>query len=450
MPALALPTAQITIVGLGPGDVDGITLGVWAALHSGRRVILRTERHPCVAVLAQGIPLTTCDDLYEAHDDFAEIYAAISQRVMAAAQDGPVIYAVPGHPWVGEQTTGLIQRAAAQAGLSVAVLGGGSFVEASFAALGLDPMEGSQCVDGMILAHRHHPNLDLHQPALIGQIYARHVASDVKLTLLNAYPPQHEVTLVQAADTPNQRLIPLPLAELDHRDDFDHLTSLYVPPIPRSSLADLMELVAHLRAPEGCPWDQEQTLESMRPFLLDEAAEAIEAIDNEDDFHTAEELGDVLGIVCMMAQIAAEEGRFQIGDAIRASVEKLTRRHPHVFGDDEVESMDALYVQWDAIKAQERAANGKPPKSPLDLPASLPALEKVRQMQSKAEKMGLLRRADLAQADPRLGDLLPPGSGEAELGLLLWRLTALAHQRELSPEEALRSFAVRFREASRS
>lgn len=448
-PDLQLSEADITIVGLGPGDVGAIPLAVWQSLHTARQIILRTERHPGVEVLRKNIALITCDDLYEAHADFREVYIAIANRVIEAARRAPVVYAVPGHPWIGEATTSMIRTAAEESGLSVQVIGGASFIAPSFAAMGIDAMDGSQIVDGMLLARRHHPQIDLNLPTLVAQVYARSLASDVKLVLLNAYPPEHPVTLIHAVGTARERTETLPLHELDHRDDFDHLTSLFVPPLPRSSLLDLQELIAHLRAPEGCPWDQEQTLETLKAFLLDEASEVMEAIDAEDDDHTAEELGDLLGIAVMIAQVAGEEGRFQMGDAIRSSVEKLTRRHPHVFGEAEVANMDALYTQWDEIKAQERRIKGQAPKGPLDLPAALPALEKARQMQSKAEKAGLLNRRALAAEDPRLAELLPNGAGEADLGQLLWRLVALAKVRELDPETALRSYAVRFRQAQR-
>ena len=447
-PALSLPEADILVVGLGPGGVENIPLAVWQLLHVTDQVILRTERHPGVDVLRQSVALETCDDLYESNADFVDVYDAIVRRVLDRSQRGRVVYAVPGHPWIGEMTTPRIVTAAVAAGLSVEVLGGASFIESSWAVVGVDPMDGSQIVDGMLLARRHHPQIDVQFPALIAQVYARHVASDVKLVLLNAYPPEHPVTRIHAAGTDEARTQTVPLHELDHSDDFDHLTSVYVPPLPRSSLSDLQELIAHLRAPEGCPWDQEQTLATLKGFLLDEAAETVEAIDNEDDDHTVEELGDLIGIAVMIAQVGSEEGRFQMADAVRTSVEKLTRRHPHVFGEAAVADMDALYVQWDEIKAQERKAKGQAPKGALDLPASLPALEKARQMQSKAEKAGLLSRKALAQENPALAALLPAGTGEEELGRVLWQLVAVAKQLDLEPETALRSFAVRFREGN--
>ncbi len=444
--------ARIRIVGLGPGDLGALTLDAWRALTAASRVLLRTRRHPGVAELERRVACESCDDLYEQHRDFADVYAAIAARVLALAQEGPLVYAVPGDPWVGEATTRLILAQAHAAGLSVDVIGGASFIPACFAAAGVDPMDGSQVVDGMLLARQHHPQVEVRLPLLIGQVYARWLASEVKLTLMNAYTDEHPVTVVTAAGTAAQRIHSLPLHELDRQEFFDHLTSVYVPPLPAgASFTDLQEIVAHLRAPEGCPWDREQTLASLRQDLLGECVEVLEAIDAEADGedngdHIAEELGDLLLVPAMMVQIATEEGRFHMADVARGIVSKLIRRHPHVFGDAEVAHIDDVWRNWDAIKAEERRAKGHAEPGPLDgVPPALPALEKARKLQSKAAKAGLLDRAALARANPALARLLGSTPDEARLGELLWQLVALAHEHGLNAEDALRAYAVRFR-----
>jgi tetrapyrrole methylase family protein/MazG family protein len=446
--------ADITIVGLGPGMLGDLSLAAWQALQEANQVILRTKRHPCVDELATSISFESCDDLYEARETFDEVYGAIVDRVLRAAQsDGPVAYAVPGHPRVGEATTRLLLDAAEAAGLSTAIVGSASFVEPAFGAVGVDLMDGSQVVDAMLIAREHHPRIEAGLPLLVAQIYARWLASDVKLTLLNAYPDEHPVTILQRAGLPDATQIIVPLAELDHDDYFDHLTTLYVPPLVRGSFTDLQEIVAHLRAPEGCPWDQEQTLDSLRHDLLSETVEAMEAIDFEADGadnsqHIAEELGDVLLVVAMLIQIATEEGRFQMGDVIHHIVTKLIRRHPHVFGDVSVAGVDEVFANWDAIKAQEKAAKGQAAGHPLDgIPAHLPALEKARELQSKAAKQNLLDRAQLAHSNPGLLALLGPSPDERAVGELLWQLVALAHEHGINAENALRAQTVRTRRA---
>ncbi len=444
---------RIQIVGLGPGPVDQLTLEAWRTVTTAQVLVLRTARHPCVGELttqlAPSAIVECCDDLYVEHAAFAQVYDAIVERVIALAQThDAVVYAVPGHPCVGEMTTPLLQHRARAMGIEVEIIAGVSFIAPSFAAVGIDPMDGAQVVDAMLIARQHHPMVDVNLPLLLAQVYARWLASDVKLTLLNAYPASHPVTIVQAAGTAQQRLITVPLAELDHEDAFDHLTSVYAPPLPpHSSFTALQELVAHLRAPEGCPWDREQTLASLRADLLDECAELLEAIDAEQDGsdHSAaicEELGDVLLSATMLTQIATEEGRFQMGDVVRGVVTKLIRRHPHVFGDVNVSGVDHVLANWDAIKAQEKAEMGVK-LSPLDgVAPGLPALEKARKLQSKAAKAGLLDRRALATANAALCALLGDTPDEEKVGELLWQLVALANLHGVEAENALRSFIV--------
>jgi tetrapyrrole methylase family protein/MazG family protein len=428
----------ITILGLGPGDLDDLTIGALRTLQAAEHVVLRTSRHPCIAallpLLAPNCRVESCDDLYEQHAEFADVYAAVVARVLAAAEHDDVVYAVPGHPWVGEATTPRLLAQAQEYGAEVTIVGGMSFVAPAFAAAGVDLMDGSQICDAMLLARQHYPQ--------------------VETLLLAAYPPDHEVVVLRGAGTATQAVERMPLEELDRSDRFDHLTSVYVPPLAAyGSFSALLELVAHLRAPEGCPWDREQTLESLRQDLLDEAAEVMEAIDLEVDGrdnsrHIAEELGDLYLVASMLTQIATEEGRFQIGDVMRGVVTKLIRRHPHVFSDVEVSGVDNVLTNWDAIKAQEKAEQGLAPH-PLDgVPAALPALEKARKLQSKAAKLGWLDRSALAGADPNLAAAVGPALDEARLGALLWQLVAIAHRHDLNAENALRSYTAHYRETA--
>lgn len=453
----AKPTARITIVGLGPGDAGDLTLRAVQALSAAPLVILRTARHPVVDALAEILPamprLDTCDNLYEAHKDFAAVYRAITDKVLAAAlEDSSVVYAVPGHPWVGEQTTRMILDAAHAQNVQVEIVGGLSFVEPSFAAAEVDLMDGAQVVDAMLLARQHAPHVEVGLPLLVAQVYARWLASDLKLTLLNTYPAEHEVLILRAAGGAQQEVTPTPLHALDAAShQFDHLTSVYVPPQAAGrSLTDLVEIVAHLRAPEGCPWDREQTLESLRTDLLSECAEVLEAIDAEADgddnsAHIAEELGDLLMVALMLIQIAAEEGRFLLGDVTEGIVTKLIRRHPHVFGATLVDNAAEVVVNWDAIKQQEKAAKGVT-ASPLDgVPAALPALEKARQLQHKARKAGLLDRGALAHRNPALAALFDARNDDQPFAEALWQLVALAAERDVNLEDALRTYAINWR-----
>ncbi len=321
----------------------------------------------------------------------------------------------------------------------------------ALAAVGIDPAAGSQLVTATRIAAQHHPLVDVGLPLLITQFEDRALAPRLQATLANAYPDTHPVTLFHTSVAPAAGQIELSLTELDQLPPAIAPTMLYLPPLEKASFTDLQEIVAYLRAPDGCPWDREQTLASLREDLLSETIEAIEAIDAEQDgndnsAHIAEELGDVLLLVTMLTQIATEERRFKMGDVIHHIVTKLIRRHPHVFGNADVDGVDQIWANWDAIKAQEKADKGLPARHPLDdVPERLPALEKARVLQSKAAKLGLLNRTELAQANAQLVALVGDAPDERTIGKLLWQLVALAKEHDVNAENALRTQSVRFR-----
>lgn len=432
----------VIIVGLGPGAPEHLTIQAQQLLASASELWLRTRYHPVVAHLPPALTIHTFDTLYEQGESFEAVYIAIAEEVVALGQRPQgVLYAVPGHPWVAERTVQLIHRRATAAGLEVRTVPGLSFIEPSLTAIGLDPLDsaGFQLVDATVIARQHHPALDPDRPALIAQLYSRQVASDVKLTLMAAYPPGHPLLLVDAAGTDQERVVPLPLAQLDHHPDWSLLTSLFVPPLPvPSSLAHLQEIVARLRAPGGCPWDREQTHQSLGPALLEECAEALDALDANDPDALREELGDLLLHIVMQAQIATEEAEFTLADVIAAISSKLVRRHPHVFGDVEIASMDELFRNWAAIKRQEkRLKNGEGEEESdlfANIPLALPALARAQKVVKRAARAGwhpptpgAAWQAWRAQPD------------EAHLGALLLALAAAAQSAGLDAERALRA-----------
>jgi tetrapyrrole methylase family protein/MazG family protein len=312
----------------------------------------------------------------------------------------------------------------------VRVLSGVSFVEPACLALGIDPLErdGLQIVDAMVAAAGHAPPFDPSRPALLAQCYSRTLASDVKLTLLHSYDEQHPVTVLAAAGTAQQTVRTVPLFELDRSADFDHLTTLYVPPAgPYGAYSRLQEIVAHLRAPDGCPWDREQTLQTLRKDMLEELYELLEALDLDDDAKIGEELGDAALVLAMLAQIAAEEERFRWPQVMEQVCEKLIRRHPHVFGDVEVSSVDEVLANWAAIKEAEAKTvegnGGKQGNGVLDsVPRALPALLLASKYQSRLARAGIT--PDLSGADP--------------MGLALWQMVAAARAADVDAETVLR------------
>jgi tetrapyrrole methylase family protein/MazG family protein len=265
----------------------------------------------------------------------------------------------------------------------------------------IDPINGLQICDALEIAPLHHPLINPDKPALIAQVYSRSVASDVKLTLMNQYPPSHPIWVVRGGSTaarrhdgkvksPGHLVTWSPLHELDHADHFDHLTSLYVPPFERvGGFEAFQETIAYLRAPEGCPWDREQTHASLRNTLLEETYEVLTAIDEGDMDALQEELGDLLLNVVLQAQIATEAEEFRMSDVIAGIDAKLKRRHPHIFGDVVVKDSDEVVANWNEIKKREKADKGVKDASALDgIAPALPALAQAQKMAHRAERAG--------------------------------------------------------------
>jgi tetrapyrrole methylase family protein/MazG family protein len=218
----------------------------------------------------------------------------------------------------------------------------------------------------------------------------------------------------------------------------------------------LIEIMARLRAPGGCPWDRKQTLESLRPYLVEETYEALDAIDRKDWDHLAEELGDVLLQVVFQAEIAREAGLFDINDVVRSITEKLVRRHPHVFGEDSIDTADQVVERWEEIKAQEKAGKPAPEVAGLleSVPRHQPALLEAFEVGKKAAKTGFdwERLEDLKKKlDEEMAEIAEAAqSGNAdhledEVGDLLFMATNVARYLRVHPEIALRRANAKFR-----
>jgi len=428
----------ITIIGLGPGDPELLTRKAWEELTGRDTVYARTAEHPVLDVLPSKITVITFDDVYAHAPTFQAVYTEISRRIIALAEEkGDILYAVPGHPRVGEATTPLIEQEARKRGIPVHIIGGLSFVDEVCNAVGLDPLNGLTVYDAMLVAGEYFPRVNTDFPLLLGQLYSRELASDVKLTLLAAYPPDHRVTLVQNAGTPDERIWQVPLVELDRTGPYNHMTTLVVPPWSGPSAYETFQnVINHLRSPEGCPWDRKQTHRSLRRHLLEETYEVLAALDRDDPKALKEELGDLLLQIGLHVAIATEGGDFLLGDVIQNIVEKLIRRHPHVFGDVHVKDADEVARNWEAIKKQERAEHGKSDHPLADIPQALPALLRA---DTVAKRLHWQIPAPPRGLDPTALEQL----GEEELGDLLFWLAAWSRERGWDPEMLLREATER-------
>ena len=349
---------MITVVGLGAGDLNQLPLGVYKLLMSAKHVFLRTKEHPVVQELISELDAetrfeqyTSFDKLYESYDSFEDVYKKITQILLKAAVKGDIIYAVPGHPMVAERVVQLLLASQAE----VEIKGGQSFLDAMFTRLKIDPIEGFQLLDATAFEP---VDLSLRQHIIFCQVYNSEMASNIKLPLLEILPYNYEVFIITAAGSKHEVIKKVKLYELDHETTLNNLTSVYIPPAPkellRQQFSSLREIIKTLRGPNGCPWDQKQTHQSLKKNLVEETQELLEALDGEDVEHIIEELGDILLQVMLHAQIGEEEGLFSIDDVIRGLTEKLIRRHPHVFGDIKAKSPEEALAIWNEAKKNEQ------------------------------------------------------------------------------------------------
>jgi tetrapyrrole methylase family protein / MazG family protein len=395
---------RIVVCGLGPAGPDLVTAATHNAVARVPHRFLRTARHPAAGVVGE---VPTFDHLYDEGESIGAVYAAIVEAlVAAAAEHGEVLYAVPGSPAVAERTVELLL---ADDRVAVEVLPALSFADLAWVRLGIDPVErGVRLVDG----HRFEIEAAGERgPLLVAQCDDRHVLSDVKLVLGDAVGgaggDELAVTVLQRLGLPDEHIVELPWPELDRVVPPDHLTSLYVPRLATplaSETAAFAEVVRRLRA--ECPWDRQQTHQSLRHHLLEEAYEVLEALDHldveaDEGFDALEEeLGDLLFQVFLHATLATEEGRFTLEDVVRGISDKLVGRHPHVFGDVTVDSADEVAERWERLKKAEKGR-----ASVMDgIPATLPALAYALKVQRKAASQGVDWRA-LLEGDGAPGAL---------------------------------------------
>lgn len=445
----------ITILGLGPGDPGLLTRHAWELISNTRELYLRTRHHPVVGQLPASIHLVSFDDYYEAEEDFEHVYARIIERVLELGRrpEG-VVYAVPGHPLIAEATGPEIMRRAAEEGIRYRMIEGLSFLEPLLTALGLDPFPHTALVDAFLLADGHVPPFPPNAPAIVAQIHSKLIASNVKLTLTSIYPDEHRVRLVHAAGTQDETIEDLALYEIDRSDHIGLLTALYLPPLgPGTSFEAFQELVAHLRAPEGCPWDRKQTHQTLRSHLLEETYEALTALDADDPDAMREEFGDLLLQIVLHAQIATEYGEFNMPEVLSAIHSKLVRRHPHVFGELDLKDEQGVLVNWEKLKALERAENGQLDKGLLDgIALALPSLVQAEQYQSRAARVGFdwpSIDGVIAKLEEELAEVHAAEGLEeinSEIGDLLFAVVNLARWLKVDPESALREANRRFKQ----
>lgn len=446
---------KIVVVGLGPGDMGSISLAAFAEMKKAEHLFLRTEKHPTVDFLrSEGIEFEALDRYYDSGESFDQVYKEIANYVIEKAREyGTVTYGVPGHPFVAEKTVELIKKAEDD-GLEIEVIGAVSFIDAVITSLNIDPVTGLKIIDGL--------SMDKQKPDplcgnVVTQVYDRMVASEVKLHLMEIYKDEYEIFVLKAAGVPGlERIEKMPLYELDRLDWVDYLTSLYLPPAGPGdvykSFSDLVSIMENLRGPGGCPWDQEQTRKSLRPYLLEEACEVLEAIDEDDIDLLVEELGDLLLQVVFHAQIGKEDGEFELKDITDGIVNKLVIRHPHVFGDVKVTNESGALKSWEKSKREQKGINNYT-EMLLAIPKTLPELMRSYKVQQKAALSGFdweTVEGPLEKLEEELKEFISAVKNEktleieGEAGDLIFSMVNVCRFYKVQPELALKATTEKF------
>lgn len=380
---------MIKVVGLGPGAWEALTLGTLEILKKTTNIYLRTEVHPNVEYLRSlGLKFQTYDEKYDTLDNFDDVYNSIAEDLICQHEIyKDIVYAVPGHPLVAEKSVNILLELCEKKNIEVEIFPAVSFIDAMMESLKIDAIQGLRIIDAFDIENQ---IFDKRIATIITQVYNKFICSDVKLSLLEYYKDDTEVYFVRAAGVKDQESIrKVLLYEIDRQDDIDHLTSLFIPKDMDSTkdFSDLLDIMDTLRGEEGCPWDLEQSHESLKKYLIEECYEVLEAIDNQDEDMLIEELGDVLLQVVFHARIGKEQGYFNISDVIKGICNKMINRHPHIFGEVKVKSSEEVLVNWEEIKKKEKGFENYTEQL-KHVPKNLPALMRAEKVQRKAAEVG--------------------------------------------------------------
>lgn len=440
----------ITVVSLGPGDPKLLTIQSYDALKKGRCLMLRTARHRTADWLREeGIVFSDFDHLYDAYEDFDQLHEEMARQLWTLASNKAVTFAV-----IDAQTDGAVRalRASCPSDGKVTVLPGITMADSC---LSLLPDNFDHAGKVRIL-----PAMDALEsapepgtPLLITEIFDRVLASELKLHLSDLYGDETAVVFFPSSVKINRKPLVLPLMEVDRQHTYDHTVCLYVPAMTlkqreRYCFDDLLKVMHTLR--QNCPWDSEQTHESLRKYLIEEAYEAVGAIDEDDMDHLADELGDVLLQIAFHADIAQEVGEFAISDVTTAIVRKLIYRHAHIFGDIHCATADEVSQSWEKLKKIEKGLTTQ--ASVLaDVSVGLPALMRAAKVQKKAAQVGFDWDDAIAalpkiheEAEEVLAELEAGRDPGEEIGDLLFSCVNVARLAGLEPELLLKSATEKF------
>ncbi|MCL4561629.1 MAG: nucleoside triphosphate pyrophosphohydrolase [Chloroflexi bacterium] len=454
-PGSLVEKGGITLLGLGPGSAGMLTREARKWMQGVDEIYLRSEHKLPPGIVPKNMRIGVLRPMSGQKDAQDENQAETLDRLLELGRRiQGVTLALPGDPFESTLAAAAIRRASV-AGVPCRVIPGVGRMAPALAAAGLSVSPHAVLVEGTELVDRHSPSFPPDGPVVIAGLESSGMLGKVKTILSNSYPSQHPLKWIVFPGGSNQKVTDLTLDTLDQQVAPDGFAVLVVPPLAGgTSLEAFQEIIAHLRAPDGCPWDRQQTHLSLRTHLLEETYEALEALDSGNQKDMVEEFGDLLLQIVLHAQIAYEAGEFNMADILEGVYTKIVRRHPHVFGDTQVEGVKGVLQNWEKLKAAEREQNGDDngKKGLLDgVPRLFPALAQSQELQDRAARVGFDWpdiQGVLDKVREEIDEVRQATNDEAladEIGDLLFALVNLARWKKVDAESALRKMNARFR-----
>ena len=385
---------QITVISLGAGHRDQLTLGALDAMKKAKRLILRTGETDAAAFLReQGLQFETLDALHEESEDFDAFIAAAAEQVKRAAARTNMVYAVLDA--TDDETVAALMRLYPDN----VHMGAGMPLYAPLLQAAGAQLPARICSATSLTVPSTQDGL------LVTEMNTRQLAGECKLKLSGWYGDEMQVLFFPPAKTSKREFIRIPLYEIDRQMRYDHTAAVYLPPVElmkreRYDLWDLARVLRRLRGENGCPWDRQQTHETLSRYLIEEAYETAQAVHEEDWEHVAEELGDVLLQVFFQSDIGAQYGTFELSDVTTSICRKMLARHTHIFGSTHCDTAEEVAQSWEKLK-QEQRGNRTVSAVLADVSADLPALLRAEKMLKKLDANHLDYQALLGD-DPAL------------------------------------------------
>ena len=383
---------KITVVSLGPGPREHLTLGALERLKRAKRLILRTGEVDCAAFLReQSIKFETLDSLHEECEDFDEFIEQAVEKIAKSAARAQVVYGVLDA--LSDETVAALRTAYPE---QVSLTGGAGLAQPLLQAAGAQLPVRVVSATSLTVP-------DTQDNLLVVEMNTRMLAGECKLALASWYGDDMEVLFFPPAEKENRAFLRMPLCEIDRQPKYDHTAAVYLPSLPlkarqRYDLWDLNRVMNVLRGDNGCPWDLAQTHRTLSRYLIEEAYEASEAVEREDWEHVADELGDVLLQVIFQANIGAQYGTFELSDVTTDICKKMIERHPHIFAGGHADTPEEVFLSWEQMKQKQRG-NATAAARLRDVSAGLPGLLRAEKMFRKMEAQGMAP-ADLLEDGP--------------------------------------------------